>query len=215
MDKTRPMPLCLLIDPSDPDPAALRQAANVLRQGGVVAYPTETLYGLGVSPFDAQALEKLYCLKGRPATLPISILVRDLDMLREVVLEIPPLALRLARAFLPGPLTLVLPASPSLPARVTAGSGKVGVRISSHPLAGPLFGAYPSPITTTSANPTGRPGARTAGEVKAYFPEDLDCILDGGGVPGGPGSTVVDVSADRLVVLREGAIPLGELQEYL
>jgi len=208
------MTRCLPIDPRNPAPPFLARAAEVLRQGGILAYPTETLYGLGVDPFNLEALERLYCLKGRPASLPLSLLVRDPEMLRTVVLEIPPGALRILQAFLPGPLTAVLPAARRLPDRLTGGSGKIGVRISSHPLAARLFAVHPFPFTTTSANPTGRPGARNAREVQAYFPEGLDCILDGGPAPGGIGSTVVDLTAEPPVILREGAIPAAELRRF-
>ena len=209
------MTLCLPIDPTHPDPEVLARAAETLRRGGILAYPTETLYGLGVDPFNPEALDRLYDLKGRPASLPVSILVRDFEMLRTVVLEVPPGALRVMKAFLPGPLTVVLPAARRLPERLTAGSGRIGVRISSHPLAARLFQVYPFPITTTSANPTGRPGARDAREVQAYFPGGLDCILDGGTVPGGIGSTVADLTGAAPVILREGAIPGSEIRKLV
>jgi len=207
--------LLLPIDPLDPDPEVLTRVASALRQGRVVAYPTETLYGLGVDPFREEALERLYVLKGRPAEMPVSILVKDVTMLQEVAHDLSGTAMRLIEAFLPGPLTLVLPARPHLPQRFTAGTGKVGIRISAHPLVGQLFASYPAPITTTSANPTGQPSARDARTVLSYFPKGLDCILDAGTVPGGTGSTVVDVTGEAPAILREGAISARRLSEAL
>ena len=203
--------LVLPVDPLNPSVEAIERAAQVLRQGGVLAYPTETVYGLGVDPFREEALERLFHLKGRPREMPVSVLVRDEGMMREVAREIPPRALALIKAFLPGPLTLVLPAQPGLPARLTAGTGKIGVRISHHPLVENLFRLYSFPVTTTSANPSGRAAARTGAEVAAYFPVGLDCILDAGPVPGGVGSTVVDVTGDRPEILREGVLSREEI----
>lgn len=193
----------------------MKRFASALQQGRVVAYPTETLYGLGVDPFREEALERLYQLKGRPTEMPVSILVRDVPMLKEVAQELAGPALRLIEVFLPGPLTLVLHARPHLPRRLTAGTGKVGVRISAHPLMKHLFSRYPAPITTTSANPTGKKGARDAEEVLSYFPQGIDCILDAGPVSGGVGSTVVEVTGDRPEILREGAISAQEITEAL
>jgi len=205
----------LPIDPLSPAPEALTRAASALRKGRVVAYPTETLYGLGVDPFQAEALEQLYRLKDRPSTMPVSILVRDVVMLNEVACDLPGCAVRLIEAFLPGPLTLVLPAQPHLPRRLTAGTGKIGVRISAHPLMGHLFSRYPAPITTTSANPTGAPNAREAKRILSYFPQGIDCILDAGPVSGGMGSTVVEATGDLPSILREGAISKKEISEAL
>ena len=123
--------------------------------------------------------------------------------------------MRLIEAFLPGPLTLVLAARPHLSLRLTAGTGKVGIRISAHPLIGRLFACYPAPITTTSANPTGRPNARDARTILAYFPQGIECILDAGPVPGGVGSTVVDATGEAPVILREGAISAKTIKEAL
>lgn len=209
------MSLLLPTDPLDPAPEVLARVASALRQGSVVAYPTETLYGLGVDPLQEEALKRLYQLKGRPTGMPVSILVRDVPMLEEVAQELPGPALRLIEAFLPGPLTLVLPARPHLPLLLTAGTGKVGVRISAHPLMEHLFSEYPSPITTTSANPTGKPNARDAKKILSYFPRGIECILDAGPVPGGIGSTVVDVTGERPEVLRKGAISAKEISEAL
>ncbi len=196
----------MLIDPIHPDPGLLERAAEVLRQGGILAYPTETLYGLGVDPFREEALEKLYLLKARPPTQPVSLLVRDMEMLEEVVQDISPEARRILEAFLPGPLTAVLPARPHLPGLLTAGTEKIGVRISSHPLISHLFARFPHPITTTSANRSGMPSSVTVEQIIDAFPHGVDGILDAGPSPGGSGSTVVDLTGPEPVILREGAI---------
>ena len=209
------MSLLLPINPLNPAPEVLARAASALRQGRVVAYPTETLYGLGVDPFHEEALERLYRLKDRPSTVPVSILVRDVAMLNAVARDLPGLAITLIEAFLPGPLTLVLPARPHLPQRLTAGTGKIAVRISAHPLIGHLFLSYPAPITTTSANPTGEPNAGDAKRILSYFPRGIDCILDAGPVPDGIGSTVVEATGDAPAILREGTISEEEILEAL
>jgi L-threonylcarbamoyladenylate synthase len=214
-EKQRDVSELLPIDPLNPDPEVLRRAASALRQGGVVAYPTETLYGLGVDPFREDALDRLYELKGRPSSMPVSILVKDLAMLGEVVHNPSVSAIRLMETLLPGPLTLVLPARPHLSPRLTAGTGKVGIRISAHPFIGLLFASYPAPFTTTSANPTGRPNARDARTIVSYFPQGIDCILDAGPVSGGIGSTVVDVTGEAPVILREGAISAKKIFKTL
>ena len=215
MRSTQPLSLLLPIDPLDPAPEVLNRVALALRQGRVVAYPTETLYGLGVDPFQEKALERLYVLKGRPTAMPVSILVKDAEMLQEVAYDPPGPAMRLVEAFLPGPLTLVLRARPGLPERLTAGTGKIGIRISAHPFLRHLFSRHPAPITTTSANPTGRPDARDARDILAYFPEGIDCILDAGPVAGMLGSTVVDGTGEEPLILREGVISVDEIAKAL
>lgn len=205
------MTLLLPIDPFQPESASLERVGDILRQGGIVAYPTETLYGLGVDPFNPDAMERLSHLKGRPGSMPVSVLVRDIEMLGQVVWVIPTKALRVIEALLPGPLTVVLQAKPHVPDPITGGTGKVGVRISTHPLMRHLFRYHASPFTTTSANPTGQPGATDARQVLDYFPQGIDCVLDGGPVPGGVESTVVDLSKDPPLILREGAIPESEI----
>ena len=205
----------LSLDPLDPDADALERAASVLRDGGVLAYPTETLYGLGVDPFRPASLERLYRIKGRQRRAPVSILVRDEAMLAAVVETVPAAGSCLIERFLPGPLTLVLKGRLDLPGGLTAGTEKVGVRISSHPLMAHLFSRFPAPFTTTSANPSGEPGASTAGEVTRYFARSVDLVLDAGPAPGGPGSTVVDLTGPRPHILREGAIVARRIAEAL
>jgi len=209
------MSLPFPIDPKHPGPEPLRRAAGALRQGGILAYPTETLYGLGVDPFQEAALERLFRLKGRPLDQPVSILVRDLSMLEAVARDISPGARRVLDALLPGPLTVVLAARPHLPALLTGGTGKIGVRISAHPLLPFLFTRFPGPITTTSANRTGHPPAVRAEQIRESFPEGIDVVLDAGPVPGGAASTVVDLTGPDPVILRPGAVSLETIRRRM
>ncbi|MFQ5586811.1 MAG: L-threonylcarbamoyladenylate synthase [Thermodesulfobacteriota bacterium] len=191
-------------------PEALAQAKKIVEQGGIIAYPTETFYGLGADPYNEDAVKRLFALKGRGFDKPISILAKDQAILRQVVTAVPPAAEGLIKQFWPGPLTIVFRASHQLPALLTAGTGKVGVRVSSNPITQKLLDTIDRPLTTTSANPTGKKSPVTAEEVADYFDDCLDLILDGGRLSGRLGSTVVDVTGGKAVVLREGEIP-GEM----
>ncbi|MFQ5465599.1 MAG: L-threonylcarbamoyladenylate synthase [Thermodesulfobacteriota bacterium] len=182
------------------------EAALAIRAGRVVAYPTETFYGLAVDPFNAAALERLFTLKGRPADSPVSVIVADGVMLARVAEGVPPGAERLMERFWPGPLTIVFRARPGLPPRLTAGTGKVGVRIPGSPVAVKLLETTGMPLTATSANPSGRPPASTPGQVADYFGPSLDVLIDGGALPAKAPSTVVDVTGPRVLVLRQGAV---------
>ena len=190
--------------------AALADAVAALRRGGVVVYPTETFYGLGVDATNARALERLVELKGRPAGKPISVLIADDEMLAQVVVEMSDLARALADRFWPGPLTLVLPARSGLSEHLTADSGTIGVRWSNHPLATALVAGLGRPVTTPSANPGGAAPPVAVAQAHAYFGDAVDVYLDGGRLPGGLGSTVVEPGAD-LRVVRPGAIPTTEI----
>ncbi len=189
------------------------QAAHVLATGGLVVYPTETLYGLGADAFNAAALQRLVELKGREPGKPIAVLVADVAALDELVEEVPLAAAALIRRFWPGPLTLVLRARPSVSPLLTGGADGIGVRVSSHPMAAALVRALGRPITAPSANPAGLPAPRRVEEARAYFGARVDAYVDGGCLPGEPASTVVDARGE-LRVLRQGAIaaallPLG------
>ncbi|MFQ5328487.1 MAG: L-threonylcarbamoyladenylate synthase [Thermodesulfobacteriota bacterium] len=187
-------------------PAALAKAKAIVEQGGIIAYPTETFYGLGVNPYNENAVKRLFHLKGRDFDKPISILVKDAVMLQQVAADIPPVARKFIRQFWPGPLTIILQASPQIPPLLTASTGKIGVRVSDNPTTQKLLDTIDRPLTTTSANPTGRISPVMAEEVAGYFDDNLDLILDGGQLPGRLGSTVVDVTGGTVVIVREGEI---------
>lgn len=196
----------LPVDPARPDEGALRRAAAVLAEGGLVAFPTETFYGLGAAALDAGAVRRVYAVKGRPEGKPLLVLVDSLLMVERLTTAIPPRARELMARHWPGPLTLVLPAAPTVPVEVTAGTGTVGVRLSPHPVARGLARALGGPVTAPSANPSGEAPPTTTAEVLRYFDGVIALVLDAGPTRGGPPSTVVDATVDPPRVIREGAL---------
>jgi L-threonylcarbamoyladenylate synthase len=181
----------------------------------VVAFPTETFYGLGADVLDLEALQKVFQIKRREENKPLLLLVADQTWLPELVKEIPPVAGKLMEKFWPGPLTLVFQAAPHLPSVLTANTGRVGLRISSHPVAQALVQAVGRAITATSANVTGQPSASLAGEVSHALGKGVDAILDGGKTAGGVGSTVLDVSGVLPKIIRRGTVSPAELAPFL
>lgn len=205
------MTTILRIDPAAPEEKDISFAADVLRKGQVVAYPTETIYGLGANVLDRKAVKRVYDLKARDYGLPISILVSDFSMVHTCAATVSDEALLLIRRFWPGPLTILFPASKKIPAGLITNTGKVGVRMSSHPIAAALVKAFGGPVTTTSANLHDYPPSLSARHVEKYFGEKIPCIIDGGVCPPSIGSTVVDVTEESMRIIREGAIPSEEI----
>lgn len=189
--------------------SALVRACDLLRAGGLVAFPTETYYGLAVDPFNQAALERLFFLKRREPGKPVLLIVADSGQLAGLAAEIPPPFPPLMARFWPGPLTLVFPGVPDLPALLTGGTGTIGARVSSHPAARRLVEAFGRPLTATSANLSGFPAAVTAAEVAAQLGPGVDLIIDGGKTPGGLGSTVVGLRDGQLCLFRRGLIPVA------
>ncbi len=187
---------------------ALAPAARVIRKGGLVAFPTETFYGLGANALDPEAVERVFRAKERPAEKPLLVLVDSHAMAETIAWEIPVHARTLIERYWPGPLTVVLRARPHVPVVMTAGTGTIGVRVSSHPIALALVRAAMLPITAPSANAHGAPSPRTADEVRSGLGTRLDLVLDGGRTPGGPPSTIVDATVEPMRVVRRGAIAL-------
>ncbi len=206
------MPLVLQVaqDPSQSE-EAINRAAQFIVNGGVVAFPTETFYGLAALVTHRKAIERVYLLKQRPAHKSLSILITDLAELQDWVQTVPAEAYHLMARFWPGPLTLVFAAAEHLPANLTAGTGKVGVRISSHPVAQALVQAVGAPITATSANRSGAPSCRSTADVLTQLGPDLAAILDAGLTPGGKVSTIADVTTRPPEILRIGAIAAQEV----
>ena len=190
----------------------VERGVAILRRGGIVAFPTDTVYGLGVSAYNEPAVKRLYRLKQRPEARPLPILVADMVQMAEVAGVLPPVARKLADSFLPGALTLVLPRSARVPDVITGGK-TVAVRIPAHPVAIALIRGLESPIVGTSANLSGRPSALTAEEVYSQFGDRLGLVIDGGRCPGGRESTIVDVTGAKPRVLREGAISRQQLEQ--
>jgi L-threonylcarbamoyladenylate synthase len=194
--------------------AILKEVGELLRLDKVGAIPTETFYGLACNPFSQQALERLVAIKGREEGKPILLLLGRLDDLLLVAERVPPLGLKLIKLFWPGPLTLVLPAKKNLPELITAGTGTVGVRLSSLKLTRKVAQAFGGPITGTSANKSNEPAISDPEELLKKLP-DLDFILDAGKTEGKTPSTVVFVVKNRLELIREGVIPFEEIKRKL
>ncbi|MGE5255780.1 MAG: L-threonylcarbamoyladenylate synthase [Hyphomicrobiales bacterium] len=199
------------MNPRSPQPAGIGRAAEVICAGGVVCFPTRCLYGLGADALNAAAVERVFDIKARPADMPLLVLINRLDQLPGLAKSIPRIAQTLMERFWPGRLTLVLEAEPGLPPHLTAGTGKIGIRLAGHPVAQSLAEAVGRPITGTSANLTGGTGCRQILELDPHIARRVDLILDGGPLKGGVGSTVVDVTGEAPVVIREGEVSKPEI----
>jgi len=189
------------------------RARHIILSGGIVAFPTESFYGLAVNASDENAIGRLFKIKKRMDNMPVLVLIPSLEYLKGYVADVPEIALRLIGRFWPGGLTLLFKAGSAISPLLTADTGKIGVRISSHPLAAALARAVDSPITGTSANISGKPGCVTAKEVYSSLGRGVDLILDGGETKGGKGSTILDVTVDPPEIIREGMISREQLQE--
>ena len=205
------MSVVLRIDPKEPFQGDIDRAVDFLKNGDVIAYPTETIYGLGADVLNRKAVKKIFDLKARDYGLPISILVADIAMLREYVKEVPEQAFALMRRFWPGALTILFPASDKIPKGLVTNTGRVGIRISSHPVAAALVKTFGKPVTTTSANLSGFPPSLSVKHIQKYFGDKISCIIDGGDCEPSRGSTVVDVGEETMRIIREGRIPAEEV----
>jgi L-threonylcarbamoyladenylate synthase len=205
----------ITVDADRPDPAAVRRAAECLRGGGLVAFPTETVYGLGAHALDRRAVTRLFEAKGRPATDPLIVHVTALADATALATEVPAVAQALASRFWPGPLTLVLPRAPVVPCEVTAGLDTVAVRAPAHPVARALLGAAQLPIAAPSANLFSRPSPTRAMHVLDDLDGRIEMLLDAGPTRLGVESTVLDLTHDPPVVLRPGAVTLEDLRAIL
>ncbi len=189
----------------------IRRAASVIHNGGLVAFPTETYYGLAVDPFNEDGLQRLFRVKQRPQLKPVLVLVASEDQLAMLASSVPETARTLMDHFWPGPVTIVLPARRELSSILTGNTATVGVRLSPHPVAAALLQACGTPLTATSANKSGHPAAVTADEVRAIFGDEVDFILDGGKTPGKCGSTLVGVEDGKILCIREGRVPFQDI----
>jgi L-threonylcarbamoyladenylate synthase len=200
------------INPDNPQPEMIKIAAKVLEIGGLVAYPTETVYGIGANILDPNAVQRIFEVKRRPEGKPSSIAFKDVKSAKKYV-YFTPQAKKLAEKFLPGPLTIIL--STRLSVSDFLGGSKVGVRIPSNRVAQTLLGMVKFPITSTSANISGRESASTAEEVIEQIGSKVDVLLDAGKCELSQPSTVVDLSENRIEILRDGAIPKSEIEKLL
>ncbi|MEO6444911.1 MAG: L-threonylcarbamoyladenylate synthase [Gemmatimonadaceae bacterium] len=195
--------------------AAVEEAAAIIRAGGLVAFPTETVYGLGADALNTIAVGRIYVAKGRPAFNPLIVHVDDVEGVRTVARHVPPMAEALAEVFWPGPLTLVLPKRPLVPDAVTAGLDSVAVRVPAHAVARMLIACAQRPIAAPSANASTRVSPTTAAHVVQQLGASLDLILDGGPTSVGIESTVVDLTGPRPVLLRPGGIPRDAIERVV
>ncbi|MDR7486187.1 MAG: L-threonylcarbamoyladenylate synthase [Armatimonadota bacterium] len=205
----------LRVDPASPERGVIAEAAAILASGGLVAFPTETVYGLGADAFNARAVGRLFEVKGRPADNPLIVHIADEAALAGLVTDLPEVARALMAHYWPGPLTLVLPASPSVPAVTRGGLPTVAVRMPSHAVALALIRASGRPIAAPSANRSGRPSPTTAHHVVADLGDSIDLVLAAGPTPVGVESTVVDVTGRVPVLLRPGGVGLEALERVV
>lgn len=190
-------------------PEAISHAVDVLKKGGVVAFPTDTVYGIGVPAFMAESVQRLYEIKGRTHTKAIAVLIASADELEQIAEKPSEMALRLARRFWPGPVTLVLKRNANVPAALSQGE-TIGVRVPDHAVALALLAAA-GPMGVTSANLSGQENTRTADEVLGQLDERIHLLIDGGKTPGETPSTVVDMSGDKPKILRSGPVSEAEI----
>jgi len=199
------------IHPVHPSPDTIQEAAGVIRQGGVIAFPTRCLYGLGADAFNPVAVDRIFKIKQRPTENPILILIDDPIRLERLVARVSGTALTIMDRFWPGKVTLVFEARADVPSYLTAGTGKIGIRFAGHPVASSLVRELQQPLTGTSANVSGRPGCHQIKNLPPEVTEQLDLILDAGPLKGGRGSTVVDVTGQVPQVHREGEVSMQDI----
>lgn len=188
----------------------IEKGVEILRNAGVIAFPTDTVYGLGADAFNPMAVERIYEIKGRPRHQQLPLLIADEEQLTVLADPIPAIAWFLAKRFWPGGLTLVLPKADSIPAYLANGPG-IALRVPRHSVSLALIQLLGNPIIGTSANISGEPAALTADEVRQQLADKIDFVIDGGRCPGGKESTIVDITTQTPVILRQGIIPSHEI----
>jgi L-threonylcarbamoyladenylate synthase len=209
------MPEILKVSDKNSEETILTRAAEILAGGGVIAYPTETFYGLGADATNEKAIEKIFAVKGRNFKNPISLIIGQADDIYPLVQDVPETAKKLMTAFWPGALTIIFSAADKISPLLTAGSGKIGLRVSSHPGAQGIVQKLKRPLTATSANLSGAPECTRASEVAEQLGDKIDAIIDLGNTPGTKGSTIIDVTCTPPVILREGAISRKTIERYI
>lgn len=190
----------------------IQEAIQILKRGGLVAFPTDTVYGLGADAFNREAVKRVYEVKGRSPAQPLPLLVADVAQAKQLAASWPPLAARLAKCFWPGALTIVVPGAKSLPSHLVSDNNTIGLRWPKHPVPVTLSQGLGKPIIGTSANLSGQPSALTAEEVRAQLGNNVDFIIDGGRCPGGVESTVVDATGEASIIIRAGAVSKQEIE---
>ncbi|MDB9823251.1 L-threonylcarbamoyladenylate synthase [Deltaproteobacteria bacterium] len=208
-------PLVIRTEPDENLKTGLNIARQLLLSGGLVAFPTESFYGLAVNASDEDAVSHLFAIKKRESDRPVLVLIPSLDSLERYVEEIPEIALKVIKKFWPGGLTLLFRAGSDISRLLTAGTGKIGIRLSSHPVARALVKTVGSPITGTSANISGEPPCINAEDVLSSLGQKVDLVLDGGRTEGGKGSTILDVTVSPPEILREGMISHKQIRDII
>jgi len=203
------------VNPEDPQEIYLDRASLIIREGGVVAFPTETFYGLGVAVFNQKAIKKVFEIKNRSLNKPLLILIDNESSLSELVSEIPTIAFPLMDKFWPGPLTIIFKASSQLTSLLTGGTGKIGIRVSSNTIAKKLVQRAGTPLTATSANREGELSPSMASQVIAQLGDRIDLVIDGGKTKGNLSSTIIDVTFAPPRIVRAGAVPLPEIEKIV
>lgn len=203
------------VDPASPQRDAIEEAATWISRGGVVAIPTDTLYGLAVDPFSADAVARLFAVKGRAADHALPLIAADLEQVALSIGALTAVGRLLAERYWPGPLTLLVAAPRALPYAVHGGTGKVGVRVPRDDVARAICRAARRPVTATSANVSGAPPTADPGEVERTLGSRIDLLVDSGTMPGGAPSTIVDATAEPPTLVRGGAISWDEIQAWL
>lgn len=193
----------------------IETAAEILRSGGLVGVPTETVYGLAASGLNERAVQEIYRVKGRPEVKPLALMVHGVEAMERYCADVPNAAYALAEKFWPGPLTIILKAKPIVPDIVRAGGESVGLRCPDHPLTLALLEKSGLPLAAPSANVSGQPSPKTAGEVLDYFDGEIDAVIDGGPCGIGRESTIIDLTVTPYRILRQGALPEAEIEKCL
>ncbi len=199
----------------DPEPEIIKKAAGIIRDKGVVVIPTWCLYGLAADALDSSAIDKIFKIKTRPENKPLLILVSEKKQIEKLVKSVPETAVKIMDHFWPGRITIVFDAEDHLPHNLTAGSGKIGIRIPENPVAFALAKQFNGPITGTSANISDRPGCSDIRELDGSIIKNSDLVLDYGPLKGGEGSTVIDVTSSSPKILRQGEIPAEKIFDIL
>ena len=202
-------------DQPDRSRKAVEETQSVLKAGGVIAFPTDTFYGLGADPFNPDALSKIFRIKQRPADKPLLVLIHSKNQVEQLTEQVTPLAKSLMINFWPGPLTLLFKAAPDLPSELTAGTGKVGIRLPAHLFTLQLLEALECPLTAPSANISGQNEPKAPWKIANTLAEELDLLVDGGPAPGGKPSTILDTTTNPPTLIREGAVPRSDLESVL
>ncbi|MBW2489751.1 MAG: threonylcarbamoyl-AMP synthase [Deltaproteobacteria bacterium] len=199
------------VDPLNPRDDHIVKSFQIIKDGGVIVFPTQYLYGLGADALNVEAVDKVFEIKQRSYHKPLLILIPHRQDLKRLVQHVSSAAVHIMNCFWPGAVTLVFKAKDTVPENLTANTGKVGIRMPQHPVALALSRAVGGPLTATSANITGDSGCSTVSDIDLRISDNVDLILDAGPLKGGTGSTVVDVTIDPPKILRDGAIPAKDI----